>query len=68
MEADIMVPDSEKKTELIEAAIGELSSFHDTHGCYAQGVDYSMSRLPEDRREMIVNVIEQRTICPISFN
>ena len=36
IEADIIVPDSPEKADLIDSAIGELSLFHDTHGYYAQ--------------------------------
>ena len=45
IEADIMIPDSEEKTEIVEGAIGELSLFHNTFGYYAQGV--------EDRKSVV---------------
>ena len=48
IEADVMIPDSREKTELVEAVLGELSIFHDTFGYYAQGVDLSTSKLPQE--------------------
>jgi len=60
-EADIMIPDSEEKTELIEAVIGELSSFHNTFGYYAQGVDYSTSTLPEGWENRLIEICNENT-------
>jgi hypothetical protein len=61
MEADIMIPESEEKTELVEAIIGELSSFHDTFGYYAQAVDQTTSNLPEGWRERLVRICNENT-------
>ena len=44
IEADIIVPDSEEKTELVETTIGELSSFHDTFGYYAQYGGFAVAK------------------------
>jgi len=61
IEVDIMVPASEEKTEIVEAAIGELSSFHDTFGYYAQGVDKSTSNLPEGWEGRLVEICNENT-------
>ncbi len=46
-EADIICKIAPEKSELIEGAIGELSSFHESYGYYAQGVDFETAKLPE---------------------
>jgi len=56
-----MVPESEEKAELIEAAIGELSSFHDTYGYYAQGVDHTTSKLPEGWKDRLTEICNRNT-------
>lgn len=61
MEADIMIPESEEKTELVEILIGELSSFHDTFGYYAQGVDRTTSKLPEGWYERLIRICNENT-------
>lgn len=61
VEADIMVPESEEKAELIEAAIGELSSFHNTFGYYAQGVDHTTSKLPEGWETRLIEICNRNT-------
>jgi len=61
VEADIMVPGSEEKAETVEAVIGELSSFHDTFGYYAQGVDRTTSRLPEGWETRLREICNKNT-------
>jgi len=61
MEADIMIPGSQEKTDLVEAAIGELSQFHNTYGYYVQGVDLTTSTLPEGWRNRLVNICNENT-------
>jgi len=56
IEADVMIPDSEEKTELVEGTIGELSMFHNTFGYYAQGVDLTTSKLPEGWENRLVEI------------
>jgi hypothetical protein len=60
-EADIMIPDSEEKTELVEAVMGELSMFHDAFGYYAQGVDLTTSKLPEGWENRLVEICNENT-------
>ncbi len=61
IEADIMVEGSDEKSEMIEGAIGELSSFHNTFGYYAQAVDASTSLLPNGWKERLVKVCNENT-------
>jgi len=61
VEADVIIPDSIEKTELVEGAIGELSSFHDTFGYYAQGVDFNTSKLPEGWENRLVEICNENT-------
>lgn len=61
MEADIMIPESGEKVELVETIMGELSSFHDTFGYYAQGVDHTTSNLPEGWEERLVRIRNENT-------
>lgn len=61
IEADIMIPDSEEKTEMVEGAIGELSLFHNTFGYYAQGVDLTTSKLPEGWESRLVEICNDNT-------
>ena len=61
IEADIMVPDSAEKTEIVEGAIGELSSFHNSFGYYAQGVDRTTSKLPDGWETRLVEICNENT-------
>jgi hypothetical protein len=50
MEADIAFFDdpADAKADQVDGAIGELSTFHETFGYYAQGVSVSTAVLPEE--------------------
>lgn len=61
IEVDIIISESEEKTEIVDAAIGELSSFHDTFGYYVQGVDYSTSKLPKGWKDRLVEICNENT-------
>ena len=61
VEADIMIPDSAEKTEIIEGAIGELSSFHNTFDYYAQGVDRTTSKLPDGWEARLMEICNENT-------
>jgi len=56
MEADIAFFDdpADVKADRVDGAIGELSTFHQTFGYYAQGVSVSTAVLPEGWRDRIV--------------
>ena len=56
-----MIPDSEEKTELVEAVMGELFKFHDTFGYYAKGVDLTTSKLPEGWENRLVEICNENT-------
>ncbi len=61
VEADIMIPESEDKADLIDALIGELSSFHNTFGYYAQGVDHTTSKMPEGWENRLIKICNRNT-------
>jgi hypothetical protein len=56
MEADIAFFDdpADAKADQVDGAIGELSTFHETFGYYAQGVSVSTAVLPEGWRGRVV--------------
>jgi hypothetical protein len=63
MEVDITFfddPDN-NKSDLVDAAIGELSDFHNEFGYYPQGVSISTAVLPEGWRERLVIFETPRT-------
>ncbi len=45
----------------VEGLFGELSSFHDTFGYYAQGVDQTTANLPEGWQERLIKVCNDNT-------
>jgi hypothetical protein len=56
MEADIAFFDdpADAKADQVDGAIGQLSTFHETFGYYAQGVSVSTAVLPEGWRARVV--------------
>lgn len=56
IEADVAFFDDpdDRKADLVDGAIGELSLFHSTFGYYAQGVGLGTARPPEGWRERLV--------------
>lgn len=44
------------KSDLVDGAIGELSSFHQTYGYYAQGVSITTAILPRGWRDRLATV------------
>ncbi len=56
IEADVAFfddPDA-SKADLVDGVIGEMSSFHETHGIYGQGVEVKTARLPPGWRERLI--------------
>lgn len=56
IEADLAFledPDGSKSL-MVDGAIGELSSFHETYAYYSQGVDISVAILPDGWRDRLV--------------
>lgn len=53
-EADIYPKNKPERWELIDGAIGELSTFHDTFGYYAQGVEEGVATLPNGWKNRLI--------------
>ena len=60
-EADVFPRNHPERAELIDGAIGELSSFHSTFGYYAHGVGPETARLPAGWEERLVPVAGPET-------
>jgi len=56
MDVDLYPPHAPEQAEVIDGAIGEGSTFHDTFGYYARGVGPENAALPADWREAAVRV------------
>ena len=61
IEADLYPVDDPSKAEVLSAAIGEDSQFHDTFGIYADGVSETTSTLPDGWRDRLVKVQNENT-------
>lgn len=61
MEADVYPRNHPERSELIDGAIGELSSFHETFGYYAQGVSPTTATLPDGWQERLVILKNENT-------
>jgi hypothetical protein len=61
IEADIYPRAAPDKSDLIEGAIGELSTFHQTFGYYAHGVDETSATLPAGWGERLVPLANDNT-------
>ncbi len=55
-EADIYPKNHPERWELIDGSIGELSTFHDTFGYYAQGVQDGVATLPRNWQSRLVPI------------
>jgi hypothetical protein len=53
--------DAESLATELDAAIGEMSPFHETHGFYVQGVGRKTARLPAGWTERLVRVSNDNT-------
>jgi hypothetical protein len=56
MEADLYPLREPELADAIDGAIGELSTFHDTYGYYAQGVGTETATLPAEWIERVISV------------
>lgn len=54
VEADLFPLNRPERAELIDGSIGELSPFHATYGCYAQGVGENTAVLPDGWKKRLV--------------
>lgn len=61
IEADVFPRRSPEKAILIDGAIGELSTFHETFGYYAHGVAETTATLPAGWEERLVAVRNENT-------
>jgi hypothetical protein len=61
MEADIYPKKKPDRSDLVDGAIGEGSSFHELHGYYAQGVGEKTAVLPNDWQNRLVVVNNANT-------
>lgn len=61
IEADVFPRSDPAKSILIDGAIGELSTFHQTFGYYAHGVDQTTATLPGGWEERLVPIRNENT-------
>jgi hypothetical protein len=61
LEADVYPKDDPAKSELIDGAIGERSTFHETFGYYAHGVGPETAIVSEGAYERLVPICNENT-------
>jgi len=61
MEADVYPKNHPEKADEVDGAIGEGSSFHESHGYYAQGVGKTTAVLPADWESRLIAVKNENT-------
>lgn len=61
IEADLYPRHAPAKSDLIDGAIGELSTFHQTFGYYAHGVDETTATLPAGWSDRLVPIANENT-------
>jgi hypothetical protein len=66
-EADLYPKNKPERWELIDGAIGELSTFHDTFGYYAQGVEEGVAVLPEGWKGRLIPISNPATRGAIGY-
>jgi hypothetical protein len=60
-EADVYPRSNPARSDLVDGAIGEGSSFHEQFGYYAQGVDDTTATLPRDWETRLVPIRNENT-------
>ena len=60
-DADVYPRDARYKSDLIDGAIGEVSTFHETFGYYAHGIDDTTAVLPTGWADRLVPVQNENT-------
>ena len=60
-EADVYPRNHPERADDIDAAIGELSPFHETHGYYAQGVSPKTAKLPAGWEKRLIRLSSSNT-------
>ncbi len=61
IEADIYPCNQPDRVDQIDAAIGELSTFHDTHGYYAHGIGPETAILPAGWQQRLIRFSNENT-------
>ncbi len=61
MEADLLPIDAPEMSDMLTGAIGELSSFHDTFGYFADGVSIDTAVLPDGWYERLISIDNPNT-------
>ena len=61
IEADLYPRYAPERSDLVDAAIGELSAFHQAFGYYAHGVDDTTATLPAGWTDRLVRVENENT-------
>lgn len=67
MEADVFPLHAPERSIVIDAAIGELSLFHQTLGYYAHGVDPTTAVLPDGWESRLIRIENQNTMGAIGW-
>jgi hypothetical protein len=60
-EADVYPRNHPERAEEIDAAIGELSPFHETHGYYGHGVSPATAILPQGWEHRVIRLTSTNT-------
>jgi hypothetical protein len=60
-EADVYPRNKPERADEIDAAIGELSRFHETHGYYAHGVSPNTAILPAGWEQRVIRISNPNT-------
>lgn len=60
-EADVYPRNKPERADEIDAAIGELSRFHETHGYYAHGVSPKTAILPAGWEQRVIRISNPNT-------
>ncbi len=60
-EADLYPRHAPERSDLVDGAIGELSTFHQTFGYYAHGVDQTTAVLPDGWMDRLVRLHNANT-------
>jgi hypothetical protein len=66
-EADIICKIDPSKSDLIDGAIGEHSSFHESFGYYAQGVGFETATLPDGWEKRCIAIQNENTDGYIAY-
>ena len=66
-EADFMFIGDDKKADLIDGSIGDLSPFHEDRGYYAQGVNEKTVLLPDGWKDRVVKIQNKFTDLKVGY-